>query len=189
MRIHLVAPRNPESFWTMTRILSTLGKRCVFPNLALPTLAGLTPPECEVSLCDENVEGVDFDVEADVVGITGYIVHKKRMLELAEGFRSQYQLASTSGGFPIEMRGAAYTRDQVRSQVSMLLAEAEGYQQSLADLRQVRYQRFKELDAAEYEKAPKIETQKVYEKRLREEELVRKQEREVDNRATTEPRK
>ena len=40
MRIHLVAPRNPESFWTMTRILRTLGKRCVYPNLALPTLAG-----------------------------------------------------------------------------------------------------------------------------------------------------
>ena len=53
----------------------------------------------------------------------------------------------------------------------------------------VRYWRFKELDAAEYEKAPKIETQKVYEKRLREEELARKQEREVEKRATTEPRK
>ena len=53
----------------------------------------------------------------------------------------------------------------------------------------VRYWRFKEFDAAEYEKAPKIETQKAYEKRLREEKLARKQEREIDKHATAEPRK
>ena len=63
MRIHLVTPRNPESFWTMNRILGTLGKRCAFPNLALPTLAGLTPAAHEITICDENVESVDFDVE------------------------------------------------------------------------------------------------------------------------------
>ena len=87
MRIHLVSPRNPASFWTMDRILPTLGKRCVFPNLSLPTVAGLTPPDFDVTLCDENVEEVDFDVRADVVGITGYIVHQRRMLELITEFR------------------------------------------------------------------------------------------------------
>ena len=99
MRIHLVSPRNPESFWTMNRILPTLGKRCVFPNLALPTLAGLTPPDCQVTLCDENVEQVDFDVDADVVGITGYIVHRQRMLELIEGFRSRGKLVAVGGPY------------------------------------------------------------------------------------------
>jgi radical SAM superfamily enzyme YgiQ (UPF0313 family) len=99
MRIHLVSPRNPESFWTLNRILPTLGKRCVFPNLALPTLAGLTPPDCQVTLCDENVEPVDFDVDADVVGITGYIVHRQRMLELIEGFRSRGKLVAVGGPY------------------------------------------------------------------------------------------
>ena len=37
MKICLITPRNPESFWTFDRILPSLGKRCVFPNLALPT--------------------------------------------------------------------------------------------------------------------------------------------------------
>jgi radical SAM superfamily enzyme YgiQ (UPF0313 family) len=83
----------------MDRILPTLGKRCVFPNLALPTLAGLTPPGHDVTLCDENVEEVDFDVDADVVGITGYIIHRKRILELIDGFRSRGKLVAVGGPY------------------------------------------------------------------------------------------
>ncbi|HJW68440.1 MAG TPA: B12-binding domain-containing radical SAM protein, partial [Candidatus Binatia bacterium] len=89
MRIHLVTPRNPPSFWTYDHVLPALGKRCIFPNLSMPTLAGLTPRRHEVTLCDENVEEIDFDVDADIVGITGYIVHRDRMLELIEGFRAR----------------------------------------------------------------------------------------------------
>jgi hypothetical protein len=42
MRILLIAPRNPESFWTWDCILPTIGARCFFPNLSLPTVAALT---------------------------------------------------------------------------------------------------------------------------------------------------
>ena len=55
MKIYLIAPRNPESFWTFDRILPSLGKKCVFPNLSLPTVAGITPKEHEVVLCDVNM--------------------------------------------------------------------------------------------------------------------------------------
>jgi phage shock protein A len=57
---------------------------------------------------------------------------------LAEQFRDVYQTAQADNHFPIEVRGAAYTESQVHSQVSMLLAEAEGYEASLADLEAVR---------------------------------------------------
>jgi radical SAM superfamily enzyme YgiQ (UPF0313 family) len=99
MQIYLVSPRNPESFWTMHGILPTLGKRCVFPNLALPTLAGLTPPGYEVSLCDENVEDVDFDTSAPVVGITGYIVHKQRIFELIDEFHQRGKVVVMGGPY------------------------------------------------------------------------------------------
>lgn len=66
MKIYLVAPKNPESFWTFDRILPSLKKKCVVPNLSLPTIAGITPPEHEVVLCDENVEPIDFDTDADI---------------------------------------------------------------------------------------------------------------------------
>ena len=109
MKIHLVTPRNPESFWTYDRILPSLGKRCIFPNLSMPTVAGLTGPDHEVTLCDENVDEIDFDVEADIVGVTGYIVHKQRMLEIADEFRRRGRFVVIGGPYaslcPEELRG------------------------------------------------------------------------------------
>jgi radical SAM superfamily enzyme YgiQ (UPF0313 family) len=108
VKIYLIAPKNPESFWTFDRILPSLGKRCVFPNLALPTVAGLTPAPHEIVLCDENVEPVDFDTDADLVGITGYVVHRKRILELAQAFRQRGKLVAVGGPYaslcPEELR-------------------------------------------------------------------------------------
>jgi radical SAM superfamily enzyme YgiQ (UPF0313 family) len=62
----------------------------VFPPLGLLTLAGLTPPEYGVTVCDENAgEEVDFETDAEVVGITGYIIQIQRALEIADRFRAQ----------------------------------------------------------------------------------------------------
>ncbi len=109
MKIYLVAPKNPESFWTFDRILPSLKKKCVFPNLSLPTVAGLTPPEHEVVLCDENVEPVDFETDADIVGLTGYVIHKQHILELAREFRRRGKFVVAGGPFaslcPEELAG------------------------------------------------------------------------------------
>jgi radical SAM superfamily enzyme YgiQ (UPF0313 family) len=109
VRIHLVTPRNPPSFWTYDHVLETLGKRCAFPNLSMPTVAGLTPREYEVTLCDENVEEIDLDVDADIIGITGYIIHRDRMLELADEFRRRGRFVVIGGPYaslcPEELRG------------------------------------------------------------------------------------
>lgn len=109
MRVYLVTPKNPESFWTYDRILPSLGKRCIFPNLSMPTVAGMTPREHDIVLCDENVEDIDFDVEADIVGVTGYIVHKARMLEIIAEFRRRGRFVVVGGPFaslcPEELRG------------------------------------------------------------------------------------
>jgi radical SAM superfamily enzyme YgiQ (UPF0313 family) len=108
MKIHLVTPRNPPSFWTYDDILPTLGKQCIFPNLSMPTVAGLTGPEHELTLCDENVGEIDFDVEADVVGVTGYIIHKERLKEIAAEFRRRGRLVAIGGPYaslcPEELR-------------------------------------------------------------------------------------
>ena len=94
-------------------MLPSLKKRCVFPNLSLPTVAGLTPARHEVVLCDENVERVDFDTDADVVGLTGYVVHKRRIFELADAFRRRGKRVVAGGPFatlcPEELRGRVDT--------------------------------------------------------------------------------
>jgi radical SAM superfamily enzyme YgiQ (UPF0313 family) len=99
VRIYLVTPRNPPSFWTYDHVLPTLGKGCLFPNLSMPTVAGLTPREHEVILCDENVEEVDLDIDADIVGITGYVIHKERMIELIDAFRARGRFVVVGGPY------------------------------------------------------------------------------------------
>jgi len=66
---------------------------------------------------------------------------------LAEEFRTQYQSASASEGFPIVVRNAAYTEEQVKAQVSMLLAEAEGYETALSRLNEVKKEAESQLEA------------------------------------------
>jgi phage shock protein A len=66
---------------------------------------------------------------------------------LAREFRSEYQLASADGRFPIEVRGAAYTRPDAESQVSMLLAEADGYDDSVRNLSEVKQQAEAQMEA------------------------------------------
>lgn len=111
MKLYLVTPKNPPSFWTYDDILPTLGKGCIFPNLSMPTVAGLTPGGHEIVLCDENLEPIDFDVEADVVGVTGYIIHKPRMLEIIAEFRRRGRLVVVGGPYaslcPEELRDRA----------------------------------------------------------------------------------
>ena len=109
VKIYLIAPRNPESFWTFDRVLPSLNKRCIYPNLSLPTVAGLTPREHDIILCDENVEPIDFEADADIVGVTGYVIHKKRMFEIIAEFRRRGKFVVVGGPFaslcPEELRG------------------------------------------------------------------------------------
>jgi radical SAM superfamily enzyme YgiQ (UPF0313 family) len=109
VKIYLIAPRNPESFWTFDRVLPSLNKRCIYPNLSLPTVAGLTPREHDIILCDENVEPIDFETDADIVGLTGYVIHKTRMLEIIAEFRRRGKFVVVGGPFaslcPEELRG------------------------------------------------------------------------------------
>jgi radical SAM superfamily enzyme YgiQ (UPF0313 family) len=83
--IVIINPKFDMSFWGLQEGLRFLGKQANMPVGALPLLASLTAPEHRVTLIDENVEELDFDrcERADIVGITGMIVQRHRMMELA----------------------------------------------------------------------------------------------------------
>ena len=129
MKIYLIAPKNPESFWTFDRILPSLNKKCLFPNLSLPTVAGITPREHEIVLCDENVEPIDFDTDADIVGLTGYVVHEKRIFELAKEFRRRGKFVVAGG--PL----ASLCPEKLRDKVDVVFVDEAEYTwpQFLAD--------------------------------------------------------
>jgi radical SAM superfamily enzyme YgiQ (UPF0313 family) len=57
----------------------------------------------------ENVEPVEFDTDANVVRITGFVIHRRRMFELMEAFRRRGKLVVVGGPFatlcPEELQG------------------------------------------------------------------------------------
>lgn len=59
------------------------------PYLGLLKVAALTPPDWEVSIVDEKVEGIDFDQHVDLVGITAMTPAVNRAYEIADAFRER----------------------------------------------------------------------------------------------------
>ncbi len=90
-RICLINPRFPTSFWGLNHGLPLMGKSANMPVLALPVLAGLTPPGHEVVLIDENIREIDFDEleKFDIVGLTGMTVQRDRMREILVELRKR----------------------------------------------------------------------------------------------------
>ncbi len=121
MRLHLINPSNPlvsivrldESRWNRYR---------VWQPLSLMVLAGLTPPEWDVTLRDENV-GCPLDralPRPELVGITAFTSQAPRAYEIAARYRRL--------GVPVVMGGIHATMcvDEVLPRVdSVVTGEAD----------------------------------------------------------------
>jgi len=95
-KIILIQPKTPENFWTLQKFIDLMHKKGNFPPISLATVAALTPSIYEIVIIDENIDMIDFGIECDLVGITGYTVHAPRMFEMASEFRKRGVL--TVGG-------------------------------------------------------------------------------------------
>ena len=85
MRVLLVYPRDPDTFWSFRHVLSFVAKRAAFPPLGLLTVAAMLPRDWELKLVDTNVAALtDRDIAwADWVMLSGMIVHKGPAHEIA----------------------------------------------------------------------------------------------------------
>ncbi len=92
--IHLV---NPKTDSLTTRPLYL--KRALYSPLAglLAVAAAMPRDRYEVILTDENIEPIDFDIKADLVGISAMTSYVNRGYEIADAFRSR--------GVPVVMGG------------------------------------------------------------------------------------
>lgn len=101
VRLLLINPRYPESFWSFRWAVEQVlprAKRTVNPPLGLATLAALCPPEWDVTIVDENVESLPLDPQADLVGICGMGVQFRRQRALLEFYRRR--------GYPVVAGGS-----------------------------------------------------------------------------------
>lgn len=101
MRLLLINPRYPESFWSFKWALDHIlpGKRAVNPPLGLATLAALCPPHWDVTIVDENVESVPLAPEADIIGVCGMGVQFRRQKELLAFYRKAGYCVVAGGSY------------------------------------------------------------------------------------------
>lgn len=78
MRVLLVYPLFPDTYWSFQHALSFVGKRSAFPPLGLLTVSAMLPTSWERRLVDLNVSTLDDrDLEwADMVFISAMLVQK-----------------------------------------------------------------------------------------------------------------
>ncbi len=84
MKILLVYPGYPDTFWSFKHALKFISKRATHPPLGLLTVAAMLPKEWEKKLVDMNVSSLrDKDLaEADLVFISGMSIQKASAQEV-----------------------------------------------------------------------------------------------------------
>ena len=151
MRLYLINPSNPlvsivnvkDSRWNRYR---------VWKPLSLMVLAGLTPPEWEISIVDENLGVPDYPAmpRPDLVGITAFTSQANRAYEVATYFRNL--------GVPVVMGGihATMCLEEVMERAdSVVTREAESiWPQVLEDARNGSLKRVYDGGLAEMNDVP-----------------------------------
>jgi radical SAM superfamily enzyme YgiQ (UPF0313 family) len=99
MKVLCVSPRFPETYWGHEHALRLIGKRALLPPLGLLTVAALLPKHWDVRLCDTNIQSLDdADLDwADVVFLSGMLVQRPSMLEIAARARARGKLVVAGG--------------------------------------------------------------------------------------------
>ncbi len=84
MKILLVYPRYPDTFWSFRYALKFLSKKATFPPLGLLTVAAMLPAEWEKRVVDMNVNALSDDniKWADYVFLSSMVVQKDSAKEV-----------------------------------------------------------------------------------------------------------
>lgn len=107
---------NPSYKHTVFGQMRTLA----MPPMGLGLLASRTPHEYAVSIVDENVEAIDFTVDADLVAVTSTTVQAPRAYEIISAFKHR-GIPTILGG----IHGSVCTDEALRYAHSVVVGEAD----------------------------------------------------------------
>jgi radical SAM superfamily enzyme YgiQ (UPF0313 family) len=120
--IYLISPTEEYPGYHSLEVLNTwrILNAVNFSDLSITTFAALVPRDWHVTICDERITRVDFDTAADVIGITGKVSQRNRMIELARKFRARGKLVIFGGPY------VSLNPDDLRSHADIIVrGEAE----------------------------------------------------------------
>jgi radical SAM superfamily enzyme YgiQ (UPF0313 family) len=131
MRVLLVNPKLPLSFWTLGETLKQTGRRTLLPPLGLLTVAALLPSSWEFRLVDLNTRAfTESDWQwADLVMITGMIIQRQGVLNLIREARERGKNTVVGGPYAtslsrevIEVGADILVRGECEDTIPRLLA-------------------------------------------------------------------
>jgi radical SAM superfamily enzyme YgiQ (UPF0313 family) len=116
MRVLLLYPQFPKSFWSFEQALALVGRKALLPPLGLITVAAILPQTWEYRLIDLNIRTVsEFDWKwADLVIISGMIVQKDDLIAQIKEAKKRGKKVAVGGPYPtsvpedIKAAGADY---------------------------------------------------------------------------------
>ena len=99
--LYLINPAEKAPGYHSMEVLQAwrIARAVNFADLSTTTIAALAPRDWRVTICDERIQGVDFAAQADVIGITGKVSQRDRMIELANEFRRRGKLVVFGGPY------------------------------------------------------------------------------------------
>ena len=101
MKVLLINPEFPDTYWSFRHALPFEGKRCAFPPLGLLTVSALLPPSWERRLVDLNVQSLkSHDIDwADMVFVTGMLVQKDSLRQIAQRCKARGKRVVVGGPY------------------------------------------------------------------------------------------
>jgi radical SAM superfamily enzyme YgiQ (UPF0313 family) len=124
-------------FWDFNFEKRILGQTSLVP-LYLPTIAGITPKDVEISIVDEKVEEIDFDDDVDLVGIGSMTPNINRAYEIADEFRERGVTVAIGG-----IHASMLPEEASKHADSVVIGEAEDlWPQLIQDFKDGHLQKF-----------------------------------------------
>lgn len=101
MRVLLIYPLFPKSFWSFDKAIELIGRKANLPPLGMITVAAILPQEWEFKLVDRNVRNVtENEWEwAQLIIVSGMIVQKPDMLYLIREAKRRHKLVAAGGPY------------------------------------------------------------------------------------------
>ena len=102
MRVLLVYPLFPKTFWSYEKILELVNRKVLLPPLGLVTVAAILPQEWEFKLVDRNVRAVTESewAWADIVILSAMIVQREDLVDQIKEAKRHGKLVAVGGPYP-----------------------------------------------------------------------------------------